>query len=149
LRISGVEVSGPLTLKLRLTDGSHIVRNFRSLSKRGVFKKIADSAFFRRVRINKDFGTIEWPGGLDLCPDSLIDGGRRLRDEARDRRAKRNELRALARGYSGKKSEALDLLEAIVSARSEGVSGSDVDDILVNLGSKIERLKRRPVRASP
>ena len=37
----------------------------------GVFARIANEAFFRLVRVNAESGTIEWPGGADLCPDVL------------------------------------------------------------------------------
>jgi hypothetical protein len=73
-RIVKVEVVGPLALRLKLTDGSYIERSFVKLSKSGVFKKLGDPRFFRRVRLKKEFGTIVWPGDLDLCPDVLIEG---------------------------------------------------------------------------
>jgi hypothetical protein len=38
---------------------------------RGVFQPLADKAFFRQVRLSPEGGTIEWPNGVDLCPDVL------------------------------------------------------------------------------
>ena len=37
----------------------------------GVFEPLKDPAFFRQVRLNGEAGTIEWPNGVDLCPDVL------------------------------------------------------------------------------
>ena len=37
----------------------------------GVFEPLADPAYFRRVAVNRDIGTIVWPNGADLCPDVL------------------------------------------------------------------------------
>jgi hypothetical protein len=37
---------------------------------RGVFAAWKDPAIFDRVSVT-EFGAVEWPGGLDLCPDSL------------------------------------------------------------------------------
>lgn len=37
----------------------------------GVFEPLTDPAFFGRVRVDPDLGTIVWPNGADLCPDVL------------------------------------------------------------------------------
>jgi hypothetical protein len=37
----------------------------------GVFAPLEDAAFFRQVRVSAEGGTIEWPNGVDLCPDVL------------------------------------------------------------------------------
>lgn len=42
----------------------------------GVFEPLADAAYFRRVRVEPDVGTIVWPNGADLCPDVLYEHGR-------------------------------------------------------------------------
>jgi len=36
-----------------------------------MFEPLKDPAFFRRVHIDEDAGTIAWPNGLDLDPDVL------------------------------------------------------------------------------
>lgn len=37
---------------------------------KGIFKKLKNDSFFIQVNVNR-FGTIEWPGEIDLCPDVL------------------------------------------------------------------------------
>jgi hypothetical protein len=37
----------------------------------GVFLKLLDTKVFDAVIINADFGCVEWPGGIDLCPDTM------------------------------------------------------------------------------
>ncbi len=37
----------------------------------GVFEPLSDERIFRQVRVSRTGGTIEWPGGIDLCPDVL------------------------------------------------------------------------------
>lgn len=37
----------------------------------GVFEPLQDRAFFEQVRLSREGGTIEWPNGVDLCPDVL------------------------------------------------------------------------------
>jgi len=38
---------------------------------RGVFEPLADPAYFRRVRVDPDLGTVTWPNGADLDPDVI------------------------------------------------------------------------------
>jgi hypothetical protein len=37
---------------------------------KGVFKAWEDKEFFKQVHIG-DFGQVEWPNEIDLCPDAL------------------------------------------------------------------------------
>ena len=37
----------------------------------GVMGPLADREFFRQVSVDEDAGTIQWPNGVDLCPDVL------------------------------------------------------------------------------
>ena len=37
----------------------------------GVFLKLLETKAFNAVTINPDFGCVEWPGGIDLCPDTM------------------------------------------------------------------------------
>jgi hypothetical protein len=32
---------------------------------------LLDARIFNAVTINPDFGCVEWPGGIDLCPDTM------------------------------------------------------------------------------
>ena len=37
----------------------------------GVFLQLLDAGVFNAVAVNPDFGCVEWPGGVDLCPDTM------------------------------------------------------------------------------
>jgi hypothetical protein len=37
----------------------------------GVFLKLLEPRIFDAVTVNPDFGCVEWPGGVDLCPDAM------------------------------------------------------------------------------
>jgi Protein of unknown function (DUF2442) len=37
----------------------------------GVFKPLLDPEYFDCLSINTDLGTVCWPNGADLCPDSV------------------------------------------------------------------------------
>jgi hypothetical protein len=43
----------------------------------GVFEPLNDPSFFRQVTVNPDVGTIVWPNGADLCPDTLYCAGQK------------------------------------------------------------------------
>jgi hypothetical protein len=71
--ITRVSVVGPYTLDLLFSDGSSGVVNLRSwiVGQGPVFKPLEDPAYFAQVRLSQSGGTIEWPNGVDFCPDVL------------------------------------------------------------------------------
>lgn len=74
LRMARVDPLPGFHLRLRLTDGSTIERDVRSLMTGPVFDPIRERPeMFARVTING--GTVSWPNGADLCPDVVIWGG--------------------------------------------------------------------------
>lgn len=38
-----------------------------------MFTPLRDPAFFARVRVDEELGTVAWPNGLDLAPETLYD----------------------------------------------------------------------------
>jgi hypothetical protein len=55
---------------LRYADGTEGEVDLSDLAGRGVFSAWEDRSVFESVCVDES-GTIEWEGGLDLCPDSL------------------------------------------------------------------------------
>jgi len=79
-RIRNVRVLGDHVLELTLTNGMKVLRDFKKFvgqKKMGVLAPLADSKFFSKVKV-ADFGTLEWPGEIDLCPDVIIWGKKGL-----------------------------------------------------------------------
>ena len=69
-----IEIAQPLTgyrLKVRFNDGLEGIYPVEPERRGGVFLKLLEAKTFNAVTINPDFGCVEWPGGIDLCPDTM------------------------------------------------------------------------------
>jgi len=59
-------------LHLEFEDGAKGEVDIRKLIKfKGVFEPLKEEAFFAKVDVNPEWGTIFWPNGADLDPDVL------------------------------------------------------------------------------
>ena len=58
-------------LKVRFNDGVEGIYAVEPQRRGGVFLKLQELAVFNAVRVNPDFGCVEWPGDVDLCPTSM------------------------------------------------------------------------------
>jgi hypothetical protein len=72
-RITTVRYLGQYRLELTFTDGvrGEIDLKDQIVGQGGVFKALENPDYFRLVRVNEDFGTIQWPNDADFCPDVL------------------------------------------------------------------------------
>jgi len=72
LRITQVRPLDGRLVQLTLTDGSVVQRDLSALLDGvGVFARISlDDAAFREVFV--DYGTLVWPGEVDIAPETLI-----------------------------------------------------------------------------
>jgi hypothetical protein len=70
-RIVEAEARPGYRLYIRFEDGKDGEVDLSSLAGKGVFAPWKDPSFFARVTVDRDTSTVAWPGGLDLCPDSL------------------------------------------------------------------------------
>jgi hypothetical protein len=72
LEIAAVEPLEGRSVRLTLSDGSIVVRDLSGLlDGHGVFARISsDDVAFREVFVN--YGTLVWPGNVDLAPETLI-----------------------------------------------------------------------------
>src|SRR5688572_12667671 len=83
LRISRVQPLDRRLVRLTLTDGSVVDRDLGGLLDGvGVFRQISiDDDALRRVEV--EAGTLAWPGGCDIAPETLIWDGPDPREEGR------------------------------------------------------------------
>ena len=71
LTIRSVETLDDYWLRLTLSDRTTIEREVRDLLRGPVFERLRTNyAEFRQARVRH--GTVEWPGDLDLAPETLI-----------------------------------------------------------------------------
>lgn len=75
LKVTAVSCAGPTTLRVAFDDGSEKVVDLADELWGEVFEPLKDPAFFRRVRLNPETGTVEWPNGADLAPEFLYRRG--------------------------------------------------------------------------
>jgi hypothetical protein len=61
---------------LTFADGTIGEVDFSDREWGGVLKPLADPAFFARVYVDGEAGTIAWPGGIDLAPEPLYEAAR-------------------------------------------------------------------------
>ena len=77
---TAVEVVGDHRLRLTFADGSVGEVDFSARQWRGIFEPLRDPAYFRQVAVDPELGTIVWPNGADMAPETLYElaAGRRL-----------------------------------------------------------------------
>jgi len=66
-----VEVVGPHLLRLRFEDGVEADLDFSTREWPGIFEPLADPDYFALVRVDDELGTITWPNGADIAPETL------------------------------------------------------------------------------
>ncbi len=69
--IEHVEVIGDHELRLTFEDGMVRDVDLTRMLHGELFSPLQDPAYFRRVRLEPDFKTIEWPNGADFDPETL------------------------------------------------------------------------------
>lgn len=75
--VTGVEVIGEYRLRLSFADGTVGDVDFNGRDWNGVFEPLRDPAYFARVEVDPEAGTITWPDGLDMAPEPLYAEARR------------------------------------------------------------------------
>jgi hypothetical protein len=61
------------TVWLRFQDGTSGEVDIQPSFKGPVFEPLRDVEFFRQVQVDPEIGTIVWPNGADVAPETLYD----------------------------------------------------------------------------
>lgn len=72
-RVTDVQHVEGYRLEVAFADGVQAELDFadRIVGRGGVFEPLEDVAFFRKVRVDPEAGTLVWPNDVDLDPDVL------------------------------------------------------------------------------
>lgn len=71
--IVGVAVIGDHLLRLLFDDGTVGDVDFSDEVWEGVLEPLRDPAYFAKVRVDPQAGTVTWPNGEDLAPEPLYE----------------------------------------------------------------------------
>lgn len=71
VHVSDVEFLGGHRLRLDFDDGSSGEIDFSDEEWRGVFAPLADPDYFGTVKLDEELGTVVWPNGADIAPETL------------------------------------------------------------------------------
>lgn len=71
VHVTDVQCLGGHRLRLSFDDGSSGDVDFSQESWIGVFAPLADPRYFAKVQLDKELGTIVWPNGADIAPETL------------------------------------------------------------------------------
>ncbi len=71
-RVIAAKALAPFRLWLRFADELEGVVDLADVFESGgVFERLRDPDEFAKERVESEFGTVEWPGNVDLDPDGL------------------------------------------------------------------------------
>lgn len=79
-RVTGVKVVPPYRLTLTFADGTTGMVDCAPWvldEDAGVFAPLRDPALFAQVFLDQEAGTVAWPNGADVDPDTLYEEARR------------------------------------------------------------------------
>ncbi|HEV8688441.1 MAG TPA: DUF2442 domain-containing protein [Gaiellaceae bacterium] len=71
IHVTAVEAVGDHCLRLRFEDGTQGDVDLSGWRWHGVFEPLADPDYFRQVSLDQELGTIVWPNGADIAPETL------------------------------------------------------------------------------
>ena len=75
-RVTGVEHRGGYELRLTFSDGSVGDIDLADELWGEMFEPLRDPSLFTRVEVDPELGTVVWPNGADLDPESLLEAVR-------------------------------------------------------------------------
>jgi hypothetical protein len=79
LHVSGVSYLGDYKIRLEFSDGEIKDVDLKDELYGEVFQPLKDLEFFKKVSVNTDTNTIEWPNGADCAPEFLYEVGKEVK----------------------------------------------------------------------
>ena len=72
-RVVDVIANDDFSLALKFANGEVGLFDLKPILDQGVFARLRDPNLFKQARVG--FGTVVWPTEVDICPDTLYEGG--------------------------------------------------------------------------
>ncbi len=69
--VVGARIIKDYVVELTFDDLKKGVVDLRQFLGKGIFKELLDKEKFRQMRVDAELGTICWPNGADVAPDTL------------------------------------------------------------------------------
>ncbi len=69
IRVAAVVAEADFHLALTFSNGEHRRFDMRPYLKLPVYRRLENSAFFALAQV--DYGTVVWPGEIDIAPETL------------------------------------------------------------------------------
>lgn len=71
VHVTDLQQLGGYRLRLQFDDGAIGELDFSAEEWRGIFAPLNDPAYFGKVELDEQLGTIVWPNGADFAPETL------------------------------------------------------------------------------
>ena len=82
LHVTHVTYLKDYQLRLEFNDGKVKDLDLKDQIYGEIFEPLRELVFFRKVSVNPDTGTIQWPNGADFAPEFLYEIGNEIRKSA-------------------------------------------------------------------
>ena len=73
VRVTSADACGDFKLRLRFNDGTAKVVDLEEQLRGPIFEPLKDPSYFSQVILDPVCGTIVWPNGADIAPETLHD----------------------------------------------------------------------------
>jgi hypothetical protein len=71
--VASVRVIPPYTLELEFEDGERRIVDLEDELWGPIFGPLKDPGFFAQVVVDQEAGTVVWPNGADIAPETLYE----------------------------------------------------------------------------
>ncbi|MBI1848348.1 MAG: DUF2442 domain-containing protein [Candidatus Rokubacteria bacterium] len=72
-QVTGVDVCGRHSLRLKFSDGTRTRVNLLPLLEGPIFEPLHNPTFFAKAVLDPGAGTVVWPNGADVAPETLYE----------------------------------------------------------------------------
>ncbi|MDZ7795236.1 MAG: DUF2442 domain-containing protein [Spirochaetia bacterium] len=77
LHVDSLELSGSYKMSIWFNNGETVEVDLENELEGEIFEPLKDSEYFKRVYLNEEIGTAQWPNGADFAPEFLLELGRK------------------------------------------------------------------------